>query len=152
MAFAAFLAVPWTFASLGFAGSWERKNKHLKRQFSAKLGGIFEDSALGLDKWFVANWTVANCKTCISSYEVARSLASLRKRRGSRTTRSGSPCAKVIHEVEFRDFQFSGPSQPILVPGEIQIQADPFRFFSETPGDAPDTFVTRRAEQKPGDG
>ncbi|MGH6972037.1 MAG: transposase, partial [Caulobacteraceae bacterium] len=39
---------------------WECKEKHPKRQFSAKVGTIFEDSPLGLDKWFVAIWSVAN--------------------------------------------------------------------------------------------
>jgi transposase-like protein len=44
------------------------------RQFSAKLGTIFEDSALGLDKWLPALWMLANCKNGISSYELARAL------------------------------------------------------------------------------
>jgi transposase-like protein len=51
---------------------WECKEKHAKRQFSAKVGTIFDDSALSLDKWFVAIWMVANCKNGISSYEMAR--------------------------------------------------------------------------------
>lgn len=53
---------------------WECKAKHAKRQFSAKVGTIFEDSAIGFDKWFVAVWMIANCKNGISSYEVARNL------------------------------------------------------------------------------
>jgi transposase-like protein len=53
---------------------WECKAKHPKRQFSAKVGTIFEDSALGLDKWFAAMWLIANAKNGISSYEVSRSL------------------------------------------------------------------------------
>lgn len=36
------------------------KNVECRRQFSAKVGTIFEDSPLGLDKWFVAVWAVAN--------------------------------------------------------------------------------------------
>lgn len=35
------------------------KNIECRRQFSAKVGTIFEDSPLGLDKWFVATWCVA---------------------------------------------------------------------------------------------
>jgi Transposase zinc-ribbon domain len=31
---------------------WECKEKHVRKQFSAKMGTIFEDSPLGLDKWF----------------------------------------------------------------------------------------------------
>jgi len=45
-----------------------------KKQFSVKVGTIFEDSAIGLDKWLTAMWLVANCKNGISSYEVARAL------------------------------------------------------------------------------
>ncbi len=46
--------------------------KVCKRQFTVKTGSIFEDSALPLDVWFVAIWSVANCKNGISSYELAR--------------------------------------------------------------------------------
>ena len=45
-----------------------------RKQFSVKVGTIFEDSAIGLDKWLTAMWLVANCKNGISSYEVARDL------------------------------------------------------------------------------
>lgn len=53
---------------------WECKEVHEKRQFSAKVGTIFEDSPLGLDKWFVAIWMVANCKNGVSSYELHRAV------------------------------------------------------------------------------
>ncbi len=58
---------------------WECKEKHAKRQFSAKVGTIFEDSALSLDKWFVAIWLIANAKNGISSYELGRSLGITQK-------------------------------------------------------------------------
>ncbi|MGH6736857.1 MAG: IS1595 family transposase [Acidobacteriota bacterium] len=58
---------------------WECKEKHPKRQFSAKVGSIFEDSPIGLDKWFAAIWMVANCKNGISSYELHRSLGVTQK-------------------------------------------------------------------------
>jgi transposase-like protein len=53
---------------------WQCSKKHSKRQFSAKVGTIFEDSAIGLDKWLPAVWQVVNCKNGISSYEMARAL------------------------------------------------------------------------------
>jgi len=59
--------------------TWECKEKHPKRQFSSKVGTIFEDSPLGLDKWFAAIWMVANCKNGISSYEMARDLGITQK-------------------------------------------------------------------------
>jgi transposase-like protein len=58
---------------------WQCKSVHDHRQFSAKVGTIFEDSALPLDKWLVAIWLVANCKNGISSYEVGRALGVTQK-------------------------------------------------------------------------
>src|SRR6266704_609162 len=53
---------------------WQCGSHHAKRQFSFKVGTIFEDSAIGLDKWLAATWMLTNCKNGISSYEVARDL------------------------------------------------------------------------------
>jgi len=50
------------------------KCKGCKKQYSVKLGTIFEDSPLGLDKWLPAVWLIANSKNGISSHELARSL------------------------------------------------------------------------------
>ncbi len=53
--------------------------KDCRKQLSYKVGTIFEDSALGLDKWFVAVWCVTNCKNGISSHELARDLGITQK-------------------------------------------------------------------------
>lgn len=45
-----------------------------RKQFSVKVGTIFEDSPIGLDKWMVAMWMLANRKNDFSSYELARAL------------------------------------------------------------------------------
>jgi transposase-like protein len=45
-----------------------------KKQFSVKVGTIFEDSPIGLDKWLCAAWLIANCKNGISSYELGSAL------------------------------------------------------------------------------
>lgn len=50
-----------------------------RKQFSVKVGTIFEDSPLGLDKWFVAVWSVANCKNGISSHELGRAIGVTQK-------------------------------------------------------------------------
>src|SRR6266496_5489265 len=50
-----------------------------RKQFSVKLGTIFEDSPLGLDKWLPALWMLANSKNGISSYELARALGVTQK-------------------------------------------------------------------------
>jgi len=47
-----------------------------------KTDPIFEDSALPLDVWFVAIWSVANCKNGISSYELARATGITQKSAG----------------------------------------------------------------------
>jgi transposase-like protein len=55
------------------------KCKGCRQQFSVKVGTIFEDSPLGLDKWLPALWLLANAKNGISSYELARSLGVTQK-------------------------------------------------------------------------
>lgn len=58
---------------------WKCSQKHERRQFSVKVGTIFEHSPLGLDKWLPAVWQVVNCKNGISSYEMARALGVTQK-------------------------------------------------------------------------
>jgi transposase-like protein len=58
---------------------WECSEKHAKRQFSVKVGTVMEDSAIGLDKWLVAMWLIANARNGISSYELARSIGVTQK-------------------------------------------------------------------------
>ena len=53
---------------------WKCYEKHSLAKFSLKIGTIFEDSPIGLDKWLAAVWMVVNCKNGISSYEIGRSL------------------------------------------------------------------------------
>lgn len=55
------------------------KAKDCRRQFSTKVGTVFEDSPLGLGKWFVAVWCIVNAKNGISSYELARHLGIAQK-------------------------------------------------------------------------
>jgi transposase-like protein len=55
------------------------KCKKCAKQFSVKVGTIFEDSPITLDKWLVALWMLVNCKNGISSYEVGRALGLTQK-------------------------------------------------------------------------
>jgi transposase-like protein len=50
-----------------------------KKQFTAKVGTIFEDSPIGLDKWMTAVWMICNCKNGISSYEIHRAIGVTQK-------------------------------------------------------------------------
>ncbi len=58
---------------------WECKSKHPRKQFSIKVGTIFEDSPLGLDKWLPAVWLITSAKNGVSSCELARSLGVTQK-------------------------------------------------------------------------
>ena len=58
---------------------WECRTKHPRRQFSAKVGTIFEDSPLKLETWFPAVWLIANAKNGISSHELGRALGVTQK-------------------------------------------------------------------------
>ncbi len=50
------------------------KCKECYKQFTVKLGTIFEDSPISLQKWLPALWMLANCRNGISSYEISRDL------------------------------------------------------------------------------
>jgi transposase-like protein len=54
--------------------TWQCAVHHSRREFSVKVGTIFEDSPLGLDKWLAALWMIVNDKNGISSYEIHRAL------------------------------------------------------------------------------
>jgi transposase-like protein len=58
---------------------WQCKGKHPRRQFSAKVGTIFEDSPISLSKWFVAIWLIASAKNGVSSYELHRAIGVTQK-------------------------------------------------------------------------
>src|SRR5207302_6755395 len=53
--------------------------KHPKAKFSLKVGTIFEDSPIGLDKWLSAIWLITSAKNGISSYEIHRALGVTQK-------------------------------------------------------------------------
>jgi transposase-like protein len=55
------------------------KCKGCKKQYSVRVGTIFEDSPIALSKWFVAIWMLANCKNGISSYELHRAIGVTQK-------------------------------------------------------------------------
>jgi transposase-like protein len=58
---------------------WQCKTRHPKCQFSIKVGTIFEDSPIGLDKWLTAMWMMANCRNGVSSWEIHRTLGVTQK-------------------------------------------------------------------------
>lgn len=80
--------------------------KGCRKQYTAKLGTIFEDSPIGLDKWFCALWMIVSAKNGASSYEIARSLGVTQKtawfmmHRIRLALQKGSLDRKLMGEVE----------------------------------------------------
>jgi transposase-like protein len=52
---------------------------HPKQKFSLKIGTVFEDSPIPLEKWLPAGWMMVNCRNGVSSYEIHRSLGVTQK-------------------------------------------------------------------------
>lgn len=59
---------------LSAARVWKCYEGHARAKFSLKVGTVFEDSPLPLEKWLPALWLLTNCKNGISSYELGRAL------------------------------------------------------------------------------
>src|SRR5260370_23806358 len=58
---------------------WQCKSVHTKRQFSAKVGTIFEDSPIPLEKWLPVVWLLSNSRNGVSSCEIARTIGVTQK-------------------------------------------------------------------------
>jgi transposase-like protein len=52
---------------------------HPKQKFSLKVGTVFEDSPIPLEKWLPAVWMLVNCRNGVSSYEIHRALGVTQK-------------------------------------------------------------------------
>src|SRR5271157_1641064 len=52
---------------------------HPKQKFSLKVGTVFEDSPIPLEKWLPAAWMLVNCRNGVSSYEIHRALGVTQK-------------------------------------------------------------------------
>jgi transposase-like protein len=58
---------------------WKCYGKHPRSQFTLKVGTIFEDSPVPLEKWLTTLWLIVNGKNGVSSYEVARGIGVTQK-------------------------------------------------------------------------
>jgi transposase-like protein len=105
---------------------WVCREKHPRRQFSAKVGNIFEDSPLGFDKWLPAMWMMLNCENGVSSYEIHRALGITQKsawhmlHRLRLVTQTGS-FMKLAGDVEV-DETFIGGKARFMHKGKRQIK------------------------------
>jgi transposase-like protein len=95
---------------------FECRNKHPKRQFSVKVGTIFEDSPIALKSWLLAVWQITNCKNGISSYELARALGVTQKtawfmNHRIRLAMQGEDGGKLDGEVEVDETYIGGKAR-----------------------------------------
>jgi transposase-like protein len=58
---------------------WKCRAAGCRKQFSVRIGTIFEDSALGLHQWLACLWAIANNKDGIGSHRVAHALGITQK-------------------------------------------------------------------------
>jgi transposase-like protein len=91
--------------------------KDCRKQYTAKLGTIFEDSPITLDKWFCALWLVVNAKNGVSSYEIGRSLGVTQKtawfmmHRIRLALQKGSIDRKLMGDVEVDETYIGGQAR-----------------------------------------
>jgi len=95
---------------------WQCSERHPRRQFSVKVGTIFEDSPLGLDKWLPAMWLILNCKNGVSSCEIAKALGVTQKTawfmlHRIRLAQQGKHGGKLGGEVEVDETFIGGKSR-----------------------------------------
>lgn len=96
---------------------WKCKGNHPKKQFSVKVGTIFEDSPLSLEKWLSAVWMITNAKNGISSYEIHRAIGVTQKsawfmlHRIRLAMQKGSFVTKLGGEVEVDETYIGGKAR-----------------------------------------
>ena len=64
---------------LANAKLYKCSEKHARQKFSLKVGTIFEDSPIPLEKWLPTVWLIVSAKNGISSYEIHRALGITQK-------------------------------------------------------------------------
>jgi transposase-like protein len=94
---------------------WECKG--CKKQYSVKVGTIFEDSPIKLDKWLCAIWMIVNAKNGVSSYEIARAIGVTQKsawfmmHRIRLALQKGSIDRKLMGDVEVDETYIGGSAR-----------------------------------------
>lgn len=113
-------------------GLWECKS--CQKQYSVKLGTIFEDSHIALDKWLCAIWLIVNAKNGISSYEVARALGVTQKtawfmmHRIRLALHKGSIDRKLMGEVEVDESYIGGEARNMHADRRLKVLRAEGRF------------------------
>ena len=105
---------------------WECRERHERQQFSAKVGTIFEDSPLPLEKWFPAVWLIATAKNGVSSHEVGRALGVTQKTawfmlHRIRLAMKAGTFMKLSGQVE-ADETFIGPNPKFMHRSRLEVR------------------------------
>lgn len=91
--------------------------KGCQKHYSVKIGTIFEDSPIKLDKWLCAMWMMVNAKNGISSYEIHRALGVTQKtawfmmHRIRLALQKGSIDRKLMGDVEVDETYIGGSAR-----------------------------------------
>jgi transposase-like protein len=91
--------------------------KHERQKFSLKVGTIFEDSPIALEKWLPVMWMLSNCKNGISSWEVSRAVGVTQKtawfmlQRGRLAMQDEMYGGKIGGEVEVDETYIGGKAR-----------------------------------------
>src|ERR1700687_6207231 len=91
--------------------------KHPLQKFSLKVGTIFEDSPIGLDKWLPVMWLLVNSKNGVSSWEIHRSMGVTQKtawfmlQRARLATQDPQTGGKLSGEVEVDETFIGGKAR-----------------------------------------
>ena len=105
---------------------WECKS--CQKQYSVKVGTIFEDSPIKLDKWICAMWMMVNAKNGVSSYEIHRSLGVTQKtawfmmHRIRLALQNGSIDRKLTGDVEVDETYIGGQARNMHKDRQIKMK------------------------------
>src|ERR1700733_2752809 len=90
--------------------------KHPQQKFSLKVGTIFEDSPIALEKWLPVMWLIVNAKNGISSWEIHRSIGVTQKTawfmlQRARLAMQNKNAAKLSGEIEVDETYIGGAAR-----------------------------------------
>ncbi len=114
--------------SIGNRRAWRCRN--CNRQFTAKVGTIFEDSPISLSKWLPAMWLLSSAKNGISSCELARALGVTQKTawfmlHRIRCAMEGDSFHLLLGEVESDETYVGGKRRDPIGPDGKRIHGGP---------------------------
>jgi transposase-like protein len=94
--------------------------KHERQKFSLKVGTIFEDSPIPLEKWLPVMWMLADCKNGVSSWEIHRAIGVTQKTawfmlQRARLAMQSNGCGKLGGEVEVDETFIGGKARNMHV-------------------------------------